>query len=179
VGHDRWALLPAASKRVDDGRTEPFENAWGGFRRLVSSCGGIPPRHQEVPSLDYSSEAFAPFPELEGSSPICCDEARDAAAQIDKRRNNARNALLDLSRSLDELGRLRAVLYWLADGSGLDHGRGMHGATVPRVTSSARRTANGEALTVDVLLGWLSEVVDPPTPPVNVEQAQVATATSA
>lgn len=99
--------------------------------------------------------------------------ARDSEARIDKAREAARRALNDLDRAVHELRDARGVADWLVEDRGFDQGRAVRGVHVGYALSSRSATANNEPLTVDQLVGWMREAIEPPAAPDPVEHKPV------
>jgi hypothetical protein len=90
--------------------------------------------------------------------------------ETDKARERGRKALAALEVAVQEVGAAASAASWLR--GGLSDGRFDRRppvATASRVApSSARRTANSEALRVDEVLSYARELIDPPEPPARV-----------
>ena len=89
----------------------------------------------------------------------------ELAAEGDRAREAARASVDALADALRRLSAAGSATNWLA--SAIDDQRFDRPAraviAASRAPSSARRTANGEALGVDEILGYAVELIDPPT----------------
>jgi hypothetical protein len=85
-------------------------------------------------------------------------------------RERATAALAALTEALDQIATSTSASAWIQvarDDARWDRPpRLMHAGTV--APTSARRTANSEALRVDEVLGYARELIDPPAPPARV-----------
>jgi hypothetical protein len=93
------------------------------------------------------------------------ESAADWSAELDDAEQDARRRVRELLGELETVIRTVAETAsahrWLVDGGSLDRGRKVapFGGVAP---SSTRHSANGSPFTVEQLLGWLAEAVDPP-----------------
>jgi hypothetical protein len=91
-------------------------------------------------------------------------------AEIQRARERAEKAIGQLEEAVAQIGVAAAAASWLH--AAVEDGR--FDRRVGPVTtgsiapSSARRTANGEALRRDQLIGFCRELVEPPEPPARV-----------
>jgi hypothetical protein len=88
---------------------------------------------------------------------------RIAQRDAEKARTRAAKALSELESQLDELGRARALAWWLTpEAGGFDRAHGVPAVGIlGDVKSSAVHMANNNPVPMAMLLGWVRELIAP------------------
>jgi hypothetical protein len=85
--------------------------------------------------------------------------ARSARATAERARRNARKTLERLTAELEQLAQAQATAWWLGH---LNSQQPPPSAVLGSAPGSAFAQANGSAVSGNVLLSWVAELVDPP-----------------
>jgi hypothetical protein len=162
LGEQEHADVEAAAQAIRKGSSPPTISAG-----IAKSRTAIEAQKRQVQAFALASGAC----ETDVTSTIlgCADEWRGALdAEAERGREAGRAAIAELEAACRRIAAASSAKHWLDLGKNGDFGNTPTGVWTASVAPSSRsRTANSEPLGIDELLGYVSELIDPPPPPVR------------
>jgi hypothetical protein len=160
---DREALAQAMREQ-----REPVSNVEAVAR--AREAVGVSERHHAARRLAVADASE----ELRVTVEACREEwARTTATATERARRNARKTLERLTGELQTLAQAQATGWWLAH---VDQQQSPPPAVLGSAPGSAFAQANGAAVSGNVLLGWVAELIDPPQTPQERREAAAVVA---